>query len=485
MPILFCNTPKLPADGKEAEFRGLADSGANNSFISTKRAKELGLEIEESTATVKNGDGSKQVSPGQVTVTFSIGARFKTTHRFRVINLEIFDVIFGLDFFKQYQLKFEYEPFRLSAICPGTRTRAARRVPLPTCLFSRVDEDGRDCSTYVCDREELVHTCNELGRREGRVCTIEDALVLVEDDDAFSYQLMLREITSFAQQSTHAEFVEYANALLSDLRGVQHDNDASISELQSGKRDHNDNRGDAANATDAAPEAKIFNAPSAGIYSDQERLFREQIVKDFPDLCSDSLPLDGPSATLPDGTPYSVKLKLKPGMEPQGRRQFRIPEAYREELQSTIQDLLKYKLVEPCESPYSNPIFLVPKPRRPDGSSAGMRLVWDGRGVNRAIESDSFLIPRVEDLIDRVARCKYEAERAGFTHMIFSGLDQRTSFWQLALDDESRPLTAFGTSAGQFQWRCLPMGMLTSSAHLQRFTEALLRPFTRSNKFQY
>ena len=29
------------------------------------------------------------------------------------------------------------------------------------------------------------------------------------------------------------------------------------------------------------------------------------------------------------------------------------------------------------------------------------------------------------------------------------------------------------------------MGMLTSSAHLQRFTEALLRPFTRSNKFQY
>ena len=89
MPILFCNTPKLPADGKEAEFRGLADSGANNSFISTKRAKELGLEIEESTATVKNGDGSKQVSPGQVTVTFSIGARFKTTHRFRVINLVI------------------------------------------------------------------------------------------------------------------------------------------------------------------------------------------------------------------------------------------------------------------------------------------------------------------------------------------------------------------------------------------------------------
>ena len=79
-----------------------------------------------------------------------------------------------------------------------------------------------------------------------------------------------------------------------------------------------------------------------------------------------------------------------------------------------------------------------------------MRLVWDGRGLNRAIESDSFLIPHAEDLIDRIARCKFEAERAGYNTMIFSGLDQRTSFWQLALDEESRPLTAFSTSVGQY-----------------------------------
>ena len=104
--------------------------------------------------------------------------------------------------------------------------------------------------------------------------------------------------------------------------------------------------------------------------------------------------------------------------------------------------------------------------------------------MNRAIESESFLMQRVEDLIDRISRCKFEAERAGYTTMIFSGLDQRTSFWQLELDEESRPLTAFSTSVGQYQLRCLPIGMLTCNAHLQRFTEALLRPFSRSNKFE-
>ncbi len=46
-------------------------------------------------------------------------------------------------------------------------------------------------------------------------------------------------------------------------------------------------------------------------------------------------------------------------------------------------------------------------------------------------------------------------------------------------------MTAFSTPTAQYQWTCLPMGMLTSSAHLQRFSEAMLRPFTQSNTFEY
>ena len=80
-----------------------------------------------------------------------------------------------------------------------------------------------------------------------------------------------------------------------------------------------------------------------------------------------------------------------------------------------------------------NRVFLVPKPPRPDGSYAGLRFVFDGRQINQAIETDSHFVPRVEELIDRVARLKYEAEKAGETNLIISCLDQRTSFWQLAL----------------------------------------------------
>jgi predicted aspartyl protease len=58
---------------RDEEYRALLDTGANSSFISTKKVKELGLEINASSAAVKNGDGSKQLSSGTVRITFSIG----------------------------------------------------------------------------------------------------------------------------------------------------------------------------------------------------------------------------------------------------------------------------------------------------------------------------------------------------------------------------------------------------------------------------
>ena len=124
------------------------------------------------------------------------------------------------------------------------------------------------------------------------------------------------------------------------------------------------------------------------------------------------------------------------------------------QLQFTRQGvLLKYKLIEPSVSPYSNPVFLVPKPPRPDGSYAGLRFVFDGRSINRALQFDSHMIPRVEELIDRIAVLKHEAERAGKTEMIISTLDQKKSFWQLALDKESRPLTSFNADGSlQGSW---------------------------------
>ena len=77
-----------------------------------------------------------------------------------------------------------------------------------------------------------------------------------------------------------------------------------------------------------------------------------------------------------------------------------------------------------------------------------------------------------------------EANKAGYHVMHMSTIDLRTSFWQLSLDEDSRDLTAFSTSVGQFRWTVLPMGMLTSSAHLQRWIEAVFHRLS-STTFTY
>ena len=404
-------------------------------------------------------------------VTFSIGTRWKATARFRVVELQHFDLIIGLPMINHFRMELRLDPYlKIVASCPAHGRVSARRVTLPVCVLARQDEHGRDTSAYVCDEHEFATACKQFGWSR------EDALVACDDKaDVVSYALLVQELTDLASSTSSSEFTTLAHTLLSDLAGVSGDGSGT------GGGNHQPSAPDQLSTSAAAK----FTAPTAHRFAEIEVRFREDLVLKYPDLCADTLPPEGPSATLPDGTPYKARLVLKPGMLPQGRRQFRIPEAYREELINTINDLLKFKLIEPTISPYSNPVMLVPKPPRKDGSYAGLRFVWDGRGVNKALESDAYLIPRVEELVDRIARLKYEAEKNGVTQLIFSGLDQRTSFWQIALEEESRDYTAFSTSQGQFRWTVLPMGMVNSSAHLQRFTETLLRPFTVSNTFQY
>jgi hypothetical protein len=54
-----------------------------------------------------------------------------------------------------------------------------------------------------------------------------------------------------------------------------------------------------------------------------EDSFRARVIREFPSLCADSLPHDGPAARQLDGSPFRVKLRLKEGVEPQGRRPYR------------------------------------------------------------------------------------------------------------------------------------------------------------------
>ena len=69
----------------------------------------------------------------------------------------------------------------------------------------------------------------------------------------------------------------------------------------------------------------------------------------------------------------------------------------------------------------------------------------------------------VDELFGTISGSKY-----------FSKIDLSKGFWQIELDERSRPYTAFVTSEGLYQFKVMPFGLLTSPASFNRMMRKLL-----------
>lgn len=150
----------------------------------------------------------------------------------------------------------------------------------------------------------------------------------------------------------------------------------------------------------------------------------------------------------------------------------RIPEAQKQEINSQIAELHRNEIIEPSNSPYNNPIFLVPKKSSQD--SPKWRLVVDFRALNEKILQDRFPLPRIDDILDALGRAKF-----------FSTLDLQSGFHQVGLKEDSRKFTAFSTHKGHFQFTRLPFGLNISPNSFQRMMMIALSGLPSDVAFLY
>ncbi|UYV66887.1 hypothetical protein LAZ67_4003240, partial [Cordylochernes scorpioides] len=139
-------------------------------------------------------------------------------------------------------------------------------------------------------------------------------------------------------------------------------------------------------------------------------------------------------------------------------RPYRVPICDQQEIRNQIQQMLENGIIEQSFSPFSSPVTLVTK------RDKTKRFCIDYRKVNELISSDVHPLPRIEDILDRLAQAKY-----------FSTADISSAYWQVPIHHDSRPLLAFATFEGLCQPTRLPFGLKTSPQIYERAISQVLQ----------
>ena len=148
------------------------------------------------------------------------------------------------------------------------------------------------------------------------------------------------------------------------------------------------------------------------------------------------------------------RIRLKPNAVPVAIGQPRpIPLARKQTVSSALQQMVVDDLIEPIYC--SEWVHLMVTVLKKDGS---VRICNDLQALNSQIIVDKFVLPSPDELFVHLAGARF-----------FSKLDLRKAFFHMPLTPDSRPLTAFLTMEGLFQYKVLPMGLSSAPAAWQKF----------------
>ena len=134
-----------------------------------------------------------------------------------------------------------------------------------------------------------------------------------------------------------------------------------------------------------------------------------------------------------------------------------IPAAWEQEVDAQIHEMLDNDIIRPSESPWNSPIILV---KKKDNSS---RFVCDFRKLNDTTKKDTYPLPHIKDVLDKMAGAKY-----------WSTLDAASAYWSMPLHAQDKEKTAFSVPRGKFESNVTPYGLCNAGVSYQRLMDICL-----------
>lgn len=146
-------------------------------------------------------------------------------------------------------------------------------------------------------------------------------------------------------------------------------------------------------------------------------------------------------------------------------KSYRYPYIHKREVEGQIQEMLQNNIIRHSNSPYSAPIWIVPKKADASGKNK-WRLVIDYRKLNEVTIDDKYPIPNIDEILDKLGRCQY-----------FTTLDLAKGFHQIEIEEEDIHKTAFSVEGGHYEFLRMPFGLKTAPATFQRLMNYVLRDY--------
>lgn len=125
--------------------------------------------------------------------------------------------------------------------------------------------------------------------------------------------------------------------------------------------------------------------------------------------------------------------------------------------------MLEDGVIERTASNFCNPLRIV---KKKDGS---VRICLDARFLNKVIEDDHESPPLISELLQKFDKAVW-----------FSKLDLTHGYWQVPLNKESRPYTAFLYDSNMYHFCRIPFGLKTAgSGFIRSLSFALRKDFEK------
>ena len=154
-----------------------------------------------------------------------------------------------------------------------------------------------------------------------------------------------------------------------------------------------------------------------------------------------------------------VKHKIRlDNYTPFKERYRRIPPNLFDEVKKHLKEMIEVCAIWKSSSPWASAVVLV---RKKDGS---LWFCIDLRKLNACIIKDAYSLPRIDETLDCLGGA-----------IIFTSLDLKSGYWQVEMEEESKPLTAFTVGPLEFyECECMPFSLTNVPATFQRLMENCL-----------